>query len=99
MRADVGAPRPVPLTGRSSGPSWRALLVGLVLGVLGSAFVGIAVLGPAIVGHRNDLPLERLYGDFAVGMAARLGAGNQSNPVADNRQALNAGRDAYTGSC
>ena len=45
------------------------------------------------------LPLERVYGDFAVSVASRIGGGNRSNPLAGDRRALAAGREAYTGSC
>jgi mono/diheme cytochrome c family protein len=75
------------------------LLAGLALGVLGSGLLGLLVLGPLVVAKRNDLPLERAYGDFAVSLASRIGGPGQPNPVAQNPRALSAGRDAYTGSC
>lgn len=87
--------------GRTPGRSWGCLisgLVGLVIGgllvLLGTVFVGM----PLALGHRNDLPLERLYGDVAVSIASRSSADLQ-NPAASNRRALEAGRNAYTGSC
>lgn len=87
--------------GRTPGRSWGCLtsgLIGLVIGglivLLGTVFVGM----PLALGHRNDLPLERLYGDLAVGIASRSATGLQ-NPVASNNRALEAGRNAYTGSC
>ena len=77
----------------------RLVLVGVLFGVLGAVVVAAAVVGPWVLGKRGDLPLERAYGDFAVSVASRLGAGNQQNPVANDRRALAAGREAYTGSC
>ncbi|MFN8497087.1 MAG: c-type cytochrome [Anaerolineae bacterium] len=62
--------------------------------LLGTVFVGM----PLALGHRNDLPLERLYGDLAVGIASRSAAA-LPNPVAGNSRALETGRNAYTGSC
>ncbi|MFN8484989.1 MAG: c-type cytochrome [Anaerolineae bacterium] len=62
--------------------------------LIGTVFVGM----PLALGHRNDLPLERLYGDVAVSIASRSAADLQ-NPVASNPRALETGRNAYTGSC
>ena len=50
-------------------------------------------------GHRTDLPLERLYGNVAVSLAARLHAGKASNPVAQNQRALSEGAAAYLTGC
>ncbi len=58
-------------------------------------FVGM----PLALGHRSDLPLEKLYGDLAVGIAVKTQAGSAQNPVAQNPRAMEAGRIAYTGSC
>jgi mono/diheme cytochrome c family protein len=77
----------------------RSVLLGIIIGVFGCAFIAAFVLAPAIIAKRGDLPLERIYGDFAVGIASRVGAGNAQNPLANNPRALAAGRDAYTGSC
>ena len=75
------------------------VLIGIVLGVVGAAIVAAVVVGPWVLAKRGDLPLERVYGDFAVSVASRLAAGNRQNPVANDRRALAAGREAYTGSC
>lgn len=80
-------------------PRMGLLLLGVVVGVLGTILLGIAIVGPLVVAKRNDLPLERVYGDLAVSLASRVGGGNQQNPVAQNTRALAAGRDGYTGSC
>jgi mono/diheme cytochrome c family protein len=79
--------------------SWRSLLVGAVVGAL--ALLGLlAVVGaPIALTHRQDLPLEQRFGHGVIAIAARLGAGNTSNPVANNPRAVANGRDAYTGSC
>lgn len=77
----------------------RGVLLGLVIGAL-VVLLGVALVGmPLAVGHRADLPLERLYGDLAVEIAVQTQAGSQQNPVAQDRRALEAGRLAYTGSC
>jgi len=67
--------------------------------MLGTIALGIIVVGPLVLAKRNDLPLERAYGDFAVSLASRIFGGNAQNPVAQNARAVAAGRDAYTGSC
>jgi mono/diheme cytochrome c family protein len=77
----------------------RALAIGVLIGILGSVVVAFVVIGPLVLAKRNDAPLERAYGDFAVSIASRLGSGNAQNPQAQNQRALIAGRDAYTGSC
>jgi mono/diheme cytochrome c family protein len=75
-------------------------LVVLVIGGVAVLGVLIAVFGaPLVLIHRQDLPLEQQYGHFAVSMAARLEAGNATNPLANNARTLATGRDAYTGSC
>ena len=79
--------------------SWRSLLVGAVAGVL-VLFGLLAVVGaPLALTHRHDLPFEQQFGHGMIAIAARLGAGSASNPVANNPRAVAAGRDAYTGSC
>jgi mono/diheme cytochrome c family protein len=79
--------------------SWRSLFVGAIVGAL--ALLGLlAVVGaPLALTHRQDLPFEQQFGHGAIAIAARIGAGNASNPVANNSRAVAAGRDAYTGSC
>lgn len=71
------------------------ILVGGILALCGVIFIGM----PLALGHRNDLPLEKLYADFAVEVAVRTQAGSAQNPVSNNRRALEAGRAAYIGSC
>ena len=62
--------------------------------------IGVVLIGmPLALGHRNDLPLETLYGNAAVDLAVKLQAGNQPNPLGQNNRALETGRNAYTGSC
>jgi mono/diheme cytochrome c family protein len=77
----------------------RAVLLGLVVGVVGTLVVEAVVVGPLALNHRQDLPLEQGFGSFAVSLTARLHAGGQTNPVAQNPRALQSGRYAYTGSC
>ena len=87
-----------PATKRPSTPL-RALIVAALVG--GLVVLGVmAIIGaPLLLLHRQDLPLEQHYGHFAVGLAARVMAGNATNPVANNPRAIAAGRDAFTGSC
>ncbi len=73
-----------------------------IAALAGGAIVAgvIATIGaPLLLVHRQDLPLEQQYGHFMIGVAARVLAGNASNPVANNPRAVAAGRDGYTGSC
>ena len=75
------------------------MLLGIVLGVIGTLLVAAVVAAPLVLAHRTDLPLERKYGSGAISIAARLMAGNQANPRANDQRAVFAGREAYTGSC
>jgi len=90
---------PAPASPARRAVSVLLLIAGALLGIAGAAVVGLLVIGPLMLGHRQDLPFERLYGNYAVGLLSRLNAPNAPNPVADNPRALRAGRDAYTGSC
>ena len=84
------------------GRGWRMLLLGLVLGVAGTGFLAMAVGAPLTIAHRNNLPLERWYGDAAVGIASRFAAGSAgvaTNPVAGDPRAIATGSRAYIGSC
>jgi mono/diheme cytochrome c family protein len=90
------APAPTRATGRWS---WASLLVGAVLGAVGLLGLLAIVGAPIALTHRQDLPLEQQFGHAAIAIAARLGAGKASNPVASNPRAITAGRDAHTGSC
>ena len=84
---------------RRAGRFWIAAIVGLVLGALGMLAAVLGIGMPLAVGHRNNLPLEKAYGNGAVGIASRLGAGKAQTPAAQNRGAVVTGREAYTGSC
>src|SRR5881397_945343 len=68
---------------------------------LGALALGLALLvGPPLaLVHRQDLPLERAYGDAAVSVVSRILGGDAVNPRAKDPRALAAGRAAYTGSC
>ncbi len=69
---------------------------------LGAVALGLALLvvGPPLaLVHRQDLPLERAYGDAAVSLVSRILGGDAVNPRAKDPRALAAGRAAYTGSC
>jgi mono/diheme cytochrome c family protein len=75
------------------------VVVGIVFGMVLSVVGAVVFVGPLIVTHRNDLPLERAYGNFAVSVASRLNSGQAQSPVPQSRQAIQAGRLAYIGSC
>src|SRR5437899_811553 len=75
------------------------ILLGVGLGIVATLLVGGALVAPLVLAKRNDLPLERVYGDMAVSIAARMFGGSASNPLAADRRALAAGREAYAGSC
>lgn len=79
--------------------AWCVALTGVFAGGLIVLFGVIAVGMPFALSHRNDLPLEKLYGDTAVGLASRMQGGSQTNPLGTNPRAIESGRMAYTGSC
>ena len=90
----ASAPRPR----RRRAPHRRSLgafLLGGALGALGLLLLLVAVALPLAVGHRRDLPLERLYGDFAVSLAARLHADGVPPQPTQNPRALAEGRASY----
>jgi len=63
------------------------------------AVVAILV-APLALTHREAGSLETAYGNAAVNVVTRLRAGGiPSNPAAGDSQAIQAGREAYTGSC
>lgn len=82
-----------------SGKNWLWLVGGLVLGGIGVLLLVVFVGMPLALGHRSDLPLERVYADLAVGLAVNTQAGNATNPNAKDPRAVGAGRASYTGSC
>ena len=76
----------------------RSLLTAALGAVLALLVVFVVAL-PFALTHRQDLPLERVYGDAAVSVVSQVLGGNATNPVANDRRALDTGRIAYTGSC
>ncbi len=72
-----------------------SFLGGALFGALGVLFLTAAVVMPLAVGHRNDLPLERLYGDFAVTLAARTQAGSVPTAPASNPRTLMEAQASY----
>lgn len=87
----------------SSGPAnprrGRGWLIGLIIGVLLTLLLVVIIGMPLAVAHRQDLPLERVYGNLAVDLAVGMQAGSIQNPVTQSGRALESGRYAYTGSC
>lgn len=90
--ARAGATPPFPT-------SPRPIVLAALLSVVITLGVVLVIGGPLVLMHRQDLPLETKYGSAVVSIAARLQSGNASNPLAGDRRAVLAGRDAYTGSC
>lgn len=68
-------------------------------GAIVTALVVLVFAIPLALTHRQDLPAERFYGDVAVQVVSGVLAGNATNPLANNPNAINTGRAAYTGSC
>jgi mono/diheme cytochrome c family protein len=76
----------------------RSLFFAATGAVAALILVLVAAL-PFALTHRQDLPLERVYGDAAVSLVSRVLGGDSTNPVANDQRALTTGRAAYTGSC
>jgi mono/diheme cytochrome c family protein len=81
------------------GRYWLSLMLGAMAGVLVAVGAALVLVAPMVVAHRSNLPLEKVYGDFAVGLASRVNAGNAQSPLAQNQRSVQAGRLAYIGSC
>lgn len=77
----------------------RPIVIAVLISVVLTLLVVLIVGAPLVLMHRQDLPLETTYGSAVVSLAARLQAGNATNPLANNPRAVLAGRDGYTGSC
>lgn len=84
---------------RPGAKSWVMLILGLVGGGLATLVLVVLIGMPMALGHRIDLPLEKVYGNLAVDLVTRTQAGSAKNPLAQNPRTLEAGRLAYTGSC
>ncbi|HLY67616.1 MAG TPA: c-type cytochrome [Chloroflexota bacterium] len=82
-----------------SDSSRQAVLLAALFGVVGTLVVVLLIGAPLALMHRQDLPLETTYGSAVISLAARIESGNATNPLANNQRAMQAGRDAYTGSC
>ncbi len=70
-----------------------------VLGAIVALLIVFIVALPFALTHRQDLPLERVYGDAAVSVVSRVLGGDAANPLASDPRALAIGRIEYTGSC
>lgn len=87
---------PTTTQARRRGYGW---LIGFIIGVIVTLLLVVAIGMPLAVAHRQDLPLEQVYGNLAVELAVGTQASSTQNPVAQNSRALESGRYAYTGSC
>ncbi|HEY8825774.1 MAG TPA: c-type cytochrome [Candidatus Limnocylindria bacterium] len=79
--------------------SKRRSLVVAAFGAVAALVLVFVVALPFALTHRQDLPLERVYGDAAVSVVSQVLGGDAKNPVANDQRALTTGRTAYTGSC
>jgi mono/diheme cytochrome c family protein len=79
--------------------SKRRSLVIAALGAIVALVLVLVVALPLALTHRQDLPLERVYGDAAVSVVSRVLGGDAANPLANDSRALATGRIEYTGSC
>lgn len=79
--------------------SKRRSVAPFLFGAATAVLVILVVALPFALTHRQDLPLERVYGDAAVSVVSRILGGDGANPLAGDARALSAGRAAYTGSC
>lgn len=75
-------------------------LLFLALGFALASLLGLLLLAPLALMHRDASNLEREYGNGAISMVTRVqGAGLGPNPVGSDARTLEAGRNAFTGSC
>jgi len=79
--------------------SKRRSLVVAALGAIVALVLVLVVALPLALTHRQDLPLERVYGDATVSVVSRVLGGDAANPLANDSRALATGRIEYTGSC
>jgi mono/diheme cytochrome c family protein len=79
--------------------SKRRALFFAACGAVGALVIVLVIALPFALTHRQDLPLERVYGDAAVSVVSRVLGADATNPVANEPRALVIGRAAYTGSC
>lgn len=79
--------------------SKRRSVLQVVFGAAIALVVILVVALPFALTHRQDLPLERVYGDAAVSVVSRILGGDAANPLAGDARTLSTGRAAYTGSC
>ncbi len=79
--------------------NWATLVLGMIVGIIGTLLILMFVVMPMTIGHREDLPFELLYGHLAVDLATKSQAGNTENPLGQSSRAISTGRIAYTGSC
>ncbi len=70
----------------------------LGLGALAVAAI-LALLPLLLLIHRQDLPLERAFGDGAVSAVSRVLGGDAANPLGPGPSVTDEGRFAYLGSC
>jgi mono/diheme cytochrome c family protein len=79
--------------------SKRRFVVVAALGAVLALVLVFVVALPFALTHRQDLPLERVYGEAAVSVVSRVLGGDAPNPLANDPRALATGRIEYTGSC
>src|SRR3954462_5188704 len=102
MRSRHPVRQEVVMAVRREDPSSRRLHPALLVafGFALAGLVGLLLLAPVALMHRDAGNLERAYGNAVIGMVTRLqGSGLGPNPVGSDARALEAGRNEFTGSC
>jgi len=74
---------------------WRGILIGAAVTL---AFVAVVAI-PLALAHRQDLPLERWYGNAAVSLISRIESLSVGSPPSSRARGSESGRLAFTGSC
>ncbi len=88
------------IRGRVPTSRWLHPVLLVVLGFLLAGLVGLLLLAPVALTHRDAGNLERAYGNAVIGLVTRVqGAGLGPNPVGSDDRTLEAGRNQFTGSC
>ena len=78
-------------------PAAGPLLVGMIIGLLLAGLLGVFVVLPGALTHRESGPLEQRYGDALVNLVTLVHPNAAAGQAAN--ASLDAGRAAYMASC
>ncbi|MBV9580889.1 MAG: c-type cytochrome, partial [Chloroflexi bacterium] len=74
--------------------------LGILVGLVIAAIVGLLLVAPVALAHHSAGTLETAYGNSVVSLLARFNAdGVGANPTTPTTQTLLQARESYTGSC